>query len=266
MNLGKDELIAGFERAGLRNRRCIVHASLRSLGHVDGGADTVAQALAEIATTVLVPTFTYAPAAIPPRDDRPTNNGCDYDTDRLGDAHPTPFTLDMPVARDIGAVADAVRKLSGAIRSDHPLSSIAAVRDNAASYVANQSWDEPMAPIARMADDDGEVVHIGTDYTSCTTAHYGEIRAGRRTFIRWAMVADGSVQRVRVGGCSAGFNALAPYIRELCETKIGNAVVRRIAMQEVIRATRAAIAENPMSLACSPTCARCRDAANGGPD
>jgi aminoglycoside 3-N-acetyltransferase len=264
--LGRRELIAGLRAAGLADRRCIVHASLRGFGQVAGGAATVAEALCAVARTVVVPTFTHAPAAIPPPEDRPERNGCDYERDRLGDAHPTPFTPDQPVARDIGAIAEALRGMPGARRSDHPLSSFAAVGADAARYVTDYAWDAPMTPIARLAEDGGDVVHLATDYTSCTTVHYGEQLAGRKPFIRWALVASGGVQRVRVGGCSQGFNALAPWIKGIVETHIGRARVRRVPMAAIITATRAVLADDPRALVCDPACARCRDAVLGGPE
>lgn len=260
-----EEIVRGLRRIGARDKRFIAHCSLRSFGHVEGGAETIARALVEVAATVLVPTFTYSPAAIPPPDDRPERNGTDYVTDRLGDEHPVPFTSDMEVAKPIGIVAETLRRWPNAVRSDHPLCSFAAVGADAEQYVAPYAWDDPMQPIARLCQDDGEVLMLGTLLTSCTAIHYGEMRNGCRPFIRWAKIADGSVHRVGTGGCSAGFELLAPHIGGIRETRIGCARVRMMTARSVVAATVELLSRNPNALVCPERCARCVDAARGGP-
>lgn len=263
--VGVDAVIAGLERLPGRGQSVLVHASLRSFGHVMGGADAVVDALTAVFQTVAVPTFTFSPAALPPEDDRPARNGCDYARDRLGDLSPTPFTADLPAAQPMGAVAEALRKRPGAVRSGHPLSSFAAIGADAQRYVAYHAWDDPFAPIARMLADDGWVLHLGTDLTSCTTIHHGEQRAGRRMFVRWAAVAGQGVRRVRVGGCSAGFGALEGRIADVRETTIGRARVGMMSMRAVVDAVVRAVGSDRLALACPARCRRCRDAADGGP-
>lgn len=61
--LGFDELVTGFQQLGLRDEDVLmVHSSYKSLGGVDGGAETVIDALREIVGaqgTVLFPTFNF---------------------------------------------------------------------------------------------------------------------------------------------------------------------------------------------------------------
>jgi aminoglycoside 3-N-acetyltransferase len=260
-----DDIIRGLEGVGMRGSRLIVHASLSSFGHVAGGADAVADALITIADTVLVPTFTYAPAARVPEDDRPPHNGADYSEDPLGSDDPVPFTPDLAVAKPIGMVAETLRCRPAAVRSNHPLSSFAAIGADAARYAANHDWNRPMQPIQRLCEDDGDVLMLGTPLTSCTAIHWGEACVGRRPFIRWAKVADGAIHRVRVGGCSDGFEKLAPYIRDVRQTRIGQARVRMFRCAAVVEATVQRLREDPYALSCDRRCLRCLDAAAGGP-
>ena len=260
-----DDIVAGLDSIGARGRRIIVHASLSAFGRVAGGAETVVSALLDVAETVLVPTFTYSAAAVPPPDDRPVRNGADYDRDRLGDEDPTPFTPDLEAAKSIGIVPDTLRRRPEAIRSDHPLSSFAAVGRDAGRYVTSYDWDDPMQPLQRLLDDGGYVLMLGTVLTSCTTVHLGEQHAGRRPFIRWAKTADGRIHRVRVGGCSQGFEKLAPWVEGVRETQIGQARVRMFSVRAVIEASVRRLAEDAYALVCSPHCRRCLDAAEGGP-
>src|ERR1022692_3169306 len=76
-----------LREAGIENRAVCLHSSLRSHGHVDGGATTVVDAFLDAGATLLVPTFggsRYAVTA--PPDLRPPRNGISYDgwTDQGG--------------------------------------------------------------------------------------------------------------------------------------------------------------------------------------
>ncbi len=57
----KDELVHGFREVGLKaGHHLVVHSSLSSFGHVEGGANTVIDALEEVITsegTLVMPTF-----------------------------------------------------------------------------------------------------------------------------------------------------------------------------------------------------------------
>jgi aminoglycoside 3-N-acetyltransferase len=261
----ESQIVAGLERLGARDKRFIVHASLRSFGRVEGGAPAVARAVMQVGRTVLVPTFTFCPAALPAVSSRVPRNGCNYDTDRLGDEHPTAYRLDLPVAMPIGAVAEALRLSPGAVRSRHPLSSFAAIGVHAARYVERQPYDAPMLPITRMVDDDGWVLMLGTDWTSCTTVHRGEEIVGRRPFVRWALCEDGNVRAVRVGGCSDGFNAMNELVSGVRDTRVGNALLRLVSMANVLDTAVSMLRRDPLALACGSRCQRCLDAAAGGP-
>lgn len=260
-----NDIVAGLRRVGAAGRCAVVHASLSSFGWVSGGADTVVDALLDVCETVVVPTFTFAPAAHVPPDDRVERNGADYDEDPCGGDDPTPFTPDLPAAKAMGVVAERLRRRSGALRSDHPLSSFAAIGRDARRYLANHDWNDPTLPLQRLCDDGGLVLLLGTSLTSCTTIHLGERQVGRRPFIRWANVAGAGIRRVRVGGCSAGFEALAPRIADIRWTRVGKAGFRAMSMQAVVRAVVTVLREDRFALVCPARCRRCLDAADGGP-
>jgi aminoglycoside N3'-acetyltransferase len=109
------------------------------------------------------------------------------------------------------------------------------------------------------------VLHLGTSLTSCTAIHLGEFYTGRRPFIRWALVGDRGVQRVRVAGCSAGFDALDPHIAGARETRVGDAEVRVMSLHLVVQATVDLLSKDRFALVCPERCRRCLDAAGGGP-
>ena len=68
------ELVEGIRHLDLAGRPVGVHCSLRSFGHVDGGADAVVNALTDEGATLLVPSFSWAFSAIPPDEERPERN------------------------------------------------------------------------------------------------------------------------------------------------------------------------------------------------
>lgn len=260
------DIINGLLHIGAEGKRLVVHSSLSSLGRVRGGADAIVDALLAVAETVIVPTFTFSPAAIPPAGDRPVRNGADYETDRLGDANPTPFTPDLPAAKSMGMVPETLRRRRGAVRSLHPLSSFAAIGADAGRYVDGHAFDDPMLPLRRLHENGGYVLMLGTALTSCTAIHLGECYAGRRPFIRWAKLADGRVCRAWVGGCSDGFGKLEPWLEPVGHATVGQACLRMFSMATVTETTVRRLTADPHALVCHARCRRCLDAAAGGPE
>src|SRR6478672_9626519 len=102
------DLVEGLRALGLRLGALVqVHSSLSRLGFVEGGAETVVDALLEavgLAGTVMVPTFNHGKADI-------------YDP------RTTPSIS--------GAVTEALRKRPGAHRSIHPTHPYAAIGPDA---------------------------------------------------------------------------------------------------------------------------------------
>ena len=112
--LGVAELTAGLRELGLApGDDVLVHSSLSSLGRVDGGAQTVCEALVRAVSpggTVCCPTITGSrrySKSIPPR-----------------------FSVDDPCWS--GAVPEAMRHRADAVRSLHPTHSVACVGPRAA--------------------------------------------------------------------------------------------------------------------------------------
>lgn len=57
--VGYADVAAGFRSLGLDESSCVVvHPSLRSFGHVDGGAEAVCRTLVDVCGTVVVPSGT----------------------------------------------------------------------------------------------------------------------------------------------------------------------------------------------------------------
>jgi hypothetical protein len=119
--------------------------------------------------------------------------------------------------------------------------------------------DDPLAPIAALTEAGGWALLLGVDHTVNTSIHYGEQRAGRRQFIRWALTYQGVIECPRWPGCSGGFNEIAPHLEWITQKiQVGNALVQAIPLQPMIEIVQEILRENPMALLCDrPDCERC---------
>ena len=156
----------------------MLHSSMHSLGFVAGGPQAVVHALREVLGpegTLVVPTHT------------PDNS------DPAGWRNPPVPEAWWPVIRAgtpgfdpartpshwMGVIAETVRTWPGALRSDHPQVSCAALGRNAARIVASHPRDDahgersPLGAINRL---DGKVLLLGCGHGSNTSLHLAETR------------------------------------------------------------------------------------------
>jgi aminoglycoside 3-N-acetyltransferase len=178
----------------------LVHASLRSLGRVTGGAETVVSALREaVGPTghVVVPTGTEANSK----------------TSRAHQAHIatlTPddverFHLDMPAfdkdktPSGMGAISEALRTTRGAARSAHPQSSFAAIGPEADLLMADHPLEchlGPDSPLGKLNKMEAHVLMIEVGYWAFTGFHLAEYlyspRPPKRAYACVVSTADGT--------------------------------------------------------------------------
>jgi aminoglycoside 3-N-acetyltransferase len=172
-------LAADLARLGVRpGQILLVHTSVSALGWVAGGAMAVAQALLDAlgpAGTLVVPTQTGAnsdPAGwsrppVPPDWWQPIRDHLPgYDPART----PT---------RGMGAVPELVRTWPGAVRSAHPVSSLAALGPAAAGLMGTHDLGSELgerSPLAALEAADARVLLLGAGWDSCTAFHLAEYR------------------------------------------------------------------------------------------
>lgn len=253
---------------GLSGRPVCLHSSLRSFGHVDGGAAAVVRAFLEEGCTLLVPTFSSAFALAPPPHLRFERNGWDYGGGGPGPASDRIYTPGVSdVDRDMGAIPAAVLARPDRVRGRHPLDSFAAAGPRAAELLAGQDFLDVYAPLAALARAGGFVVLAGVGLERMTLLHQAEKEAGRNLFRRWAKGADGVTTVVEVGGCSEGFGKLEPCLRPVTRTAVvGQSAWKVFAAGEVLGRAAEAIRADPRATHCGAAeCERCDDAAAGGP-
>lgn len=246
MQLTGDELRAGFRGLGLESgSRVVVHSSLSSLGYVEGGAETVVDALLDAVGpdgTVVVPAFT--------RYDEP------YDPDE------SPSTT--------GAITEALRRREDAVRSPHPTKSIAAIGPDADSLVADHEPSNslgPASPLHRLIERDGQILLLGVDHTANSAIHVAERLANvpyRDQVATTETRIEGSVESVEVNRvhCSRGFEIVRPLAEHagiVARGEIGAANARLLDGTALISLVVELLEADPGALLCSvPDCDRCR--------
>ena len=176
----KEDLKSGFQELGLRERdNVIVHTSLRSLGFVCGGAQTVIEALLEVVGkngTVVMPTQSWK--------NLDPEVGVHWQEPQewwqaIRDNWPA-YDKDITPTNSMGAVAEMFRKWPGTERSDHPARSFAANGKNAEYIIQDHDLSDIFgeeSPVGKLYKLNGKILLIGTSYDKNTSLHLADVRA-----------------------------------------------------------------------------------------
>lgn len=246
---------AGLESLNLKKHYVIAHASARSFGGIDGGAETLLQALIDSTRGLVMPAFTYKTMLNP--EVGPANNGMAYGTQGDLNKMAEPFHMDMPVDPMMGILPEVLRKHPGAKRSMHPIQSFAGI--NVDAILNSQAIHNSFAPIGMLAEGDAWVLLLGVDHMVNTSIHYAEKLAGRMQFIRWALTRERVIECPGFPGDSEGFNAIAPHVEKYTRrVEIGGAWVQAVHLRSLIDVAVKKIRDDPFALLCDrPDCERC---------
>ena len=179
----RSDLLSALAELGVRQGDTLcVHTSMSRIGRVMGGAQTVIAALIEATGpqgTLMMPAYTrdcahpnewqYPPA--PP--------------EWIARADETPaFDPRLTPSVNCGAVAELFRTWPGAIRSRHPISSVAALGPLAERLTHGVPLDNrfgPASPYGRLYDIGGKVLMLGAPYETMSLLHLTEyLLAGGR--------------------------------------------------------------------------------------
>jgi aminoglycoside 3-N-acetyltransferase len=255
--LNFNDLIVAFEKLGLQGKPVIAHASLRSLGQIVGGADSVVTGLMYSTGSFIMPSHTYKTMVTPASG--PTNNAVNYSRGQQWNRLAEPYQNDMPADRMMGVIPESVRHWPEARRSMHPILSFVGIR--AEKILKTQTLEEPFAPLRALVELDGWVLLLGVDHTTNTSIHFAEKLAGRKQFMRWALTQSGTVACPGFPGCSAGFMAIEPEVRAFTKSiTVGNAVVQALPMRALMVRVIEMIKKDKYALLCDrQDCERCAE-------
>ncbi|MFE9722600.1 aminoglycoside N(3)-acetyltransferase [Streptomyces sp. NPDC005794] len=188
-----------YELGVRRDGVVLVHASMRSVG---GDAENMAAALRRALGpegTLVVPAFT------PENSDTSRSylervRGLSAKARATVRASMPAFDPAVSPAPTMGALAEAVRRAPGALRSAHPQTSFAALGPAAGHLLTGHRQDCHLgedSPLARLYESDAQVLLLGTGFDSCTAFHLAEYRrpAPPRRLYRCVVAAEGGSGR-----------------------------------------------------------------------
>lgn len=250
------EIAADLRLLGLTDGMNVAaHSSLSSLGAVEGGADTVIDALFEAIGeqgALVMPTFTFPP-------------------DPVFDPKSTRST--------VGLITETFRGREGVLRSLHPTHSVAASGPLARHIVDGHPRATAIgvdSPLHRLALSEGFVLLLGVRHTSNAMIHVGEAVA-RAPYLDLPYSDDFNVSipvRAPDGkeivvppkenpGCSINFNALEEPLKRIGAIrsgKVANAESQLVRATDIIETVGRLLAEDPAALLCDidwcPFCPR----------
>jgi len=270
MAVKEKDIIKAIKELNISGKALCIHSSLKSFGEVDGGAKTIISAFLKEKCTMLVPAFSDVFQVMPPESDRPKRNGIEYNNVFWIDkkSKDTVYnTRTKEINREMGAIPAEIIKMKEKMRGEHPLSSFAAIGPYANELIKDQKPMDVYAPLRELALFNGYILLIGVGLTRMTAIHLAEQTAGKNMFIRWANGPDRKTIRAEIGGCSEGFEKLAPVLLVIEKrTKVGESIWRLFPMSAFLKRAAAAIQLRPEITHCGkPDCVRCNDMAAGGP-
>lgn len=232
MSVVRSDVIRSLESMGLKaGDRVMVHSSLSSTGHVEGGAPTVLQAFLDVlgaAGTLMVPTFTHS--------------GCQYYDPLL-----TPSLN--------GAITEAARSLPGAIRSLHPTHAVTVVGPDAEDLVEDDLDRGALgrdSALDRLIKKGGHVFLLGVDHRANSSIHIGEDYAGddrqasispdhpKVVVLNHPQRGEEEVTLTEMMGSTIAFDRMEEVLRsrdQVVEGKIGEATCQLMKGEDIIAAT-----------------------------
>jgi len=244
----KNRIKKDLQRLGLKEGDLVLmHSSLKRLGYVKGGTDTVIDATMEVIGEdglFMVPTFTF------------TNF--------------TPFFDPQTTPSQMGLITETLRQRKESVRSWHPRHSVGVIGKNAKEMVSEHLWSGSVgkgSPIDKLAKKGGYVLLLGVGYTANTTIHTAEVYAeipylytvkDSPDFPEQAIVKTPSGKMIKVylapyPTCSEGFWKLEPIMRDKGQIrygKVGQANSQLMRAQDVIDTASSLLRENPTALLC----------------
>ncbi len=245
------ELGRAFDALRLSEVDLCIHSSMGSFGEqLERGPEDLVETLLARGCTIMVPTFSSCFLA-------------ESGGDETAVFHPE--CKDLSVEK-MGILSSYILQAPGRIRGNHPLNSFAALGPHAEELVNGQTPRDVYDPFRQLCNRDGFVLLAGVSLDRATIVHYAEQLAGRRLFVRRARTAEGTIPAA-VGGCSRGFNQLAPVLEPLRRAvAVGQSKWSCFRAQDMVAVCKETIQNNPYITHCgAPLCSRCSEAVKGGP-
>ncbi|MEH0971845.1 AAC(3) family N-acetyltransferase [Micromonospora sp. CPCC 205546] len=227
----------------------LVHCAMRAVGPVVGGVDTLAEALRAVVGptgTVVVPAQTpdnsVSSAAY-----RAATAGMTDDERRAYEERMPGFDPAVTPSFGVGALAEHVRRLPGAVRSRHPQTSFSAWGPRAEALMRVHDLDSHLgdrSPLAALEAVGAWTLLLGVGYPACTALHLAEYRLSRPPVCRpyrCYVLRDGRRERVDFHAPhldAAPFAAIGEELDRADFTRhatVGDAIARLLPIPAAVR-------------------------------
>ena len=174
------DLIRFFSSFGIqKGQTLIVHSSLRGMGWVVGGPETVMRSLLDtigVDGTVMMPSQTWK--------NLDPSTGVHWEQPEewwplIRENWPA-YNSAVTPSIGMGILVETLRTWPGAVRSDHPARSFAAVGRHAQHLVADHDLCNIFgegSPLSKFYDLDGQILLLGVGHNKNTSLHLAEMRA-----------------------------------------------------------------------------------------
>ena len=198
--INKKELVNDLINLGLSNGDVvIVHTSLKKIGYVCGGAQTVIEALIEVLGpegTIMMPTQSWK--------NLDPETGVHWDADesewnKIRENWPA-YDRNLTPTNTMGAVAEMFRRWPGSIRTNHPARSVCAWGKHAEYLTEEHTLSNIFgegSPIAKLYELDAKVLLLGVGYDKNTSIHLADVRAnypGKHECIEHSAILENGVR------------------------------------------------------------------------
>ncbi len=255
--ISKDKLVKDLKNLGLKKGDALnLKISMKSIGYVEGGPVAVIDALREVVGeegTLVAESF--------------------IGDHHLSDLKKKTILSEPDTPSYAGAIANAMIKYPGAIRSTHPIQRFSAVGARAEELMKNHTPESYAYNVLKVLAEtggknlkigaDGKVIGVGTTHVAIgmlklkqiipkVGIHYKTAEGETRLFVRdWA------------GGCDKGFSNFVPLYREhnsfIKEGLVGQAESTLSDMKKTLDLELETMRVNPGYFLCDdPKCFNCR--------
>lgn len=251
-----EELTDGFERLGLEEgSQVIMHASLKQIGDVDGGAAMVIHRLMKVigtAGTLLMPAFTSISRHSMTHDNF-TKPGCWCEGK---ESRHVPFIPELQPDKALGEIAHRLCSWPSSKRSRHPAYSFVSTGRETDNLIRSSSLSDPLQPLKTFLRNDPLVLTIGVGFDSVFAVHLTEQHLLPSKFPNeraLTVAARGQAWVDILGvGCSNGFVNLEKQLdgTDFRQTQIGSARSCLYSMKTLSKKADELLNNDPSALSC----------------
>ena len=254
----KERLLQDLKKLGIAGGDILhLKVSLSSIGYVEGGADTLIEALLEAvgeSGTIVADAFVSVyPMPLSEEDSR-----------KISDKMTPSYA---------GALANSMVRHPKMFRSSHPIQKFVAIGAEAEKLMKEHTPDSYAYDVLRVLAEkdaknlkignDEKVIGVGTTHVAIGSLKFKQRRPRCGLYYLDHMGEIVFFERNWAGGCAEGFGNFLPLYRDggaiLSKGKVGNAQATITSMKKTLEIEVEKLSEDPTFFFCSdPTCVSCR--------